>query len=97
MDSFEFEYGRVLENVKVQYSTWGNPKFDDEGFITNAVLYFPTFRGIYSFLRESHKYIINNSDLLDEFYFIIIHSLGTPDSCSPSSTGLNYNFPRYTS
>ena len=34
---------------------------------------------------------------MDEFYFIIIHSLGTPDSCSPSTTGLNYNFPKYTS
>ena len=96
MDSFEFEYGRVLENVEVEYLTFGNPKYDEEGFITNAVLFFPTFQGIYSFLRESHEYMLDNSNLREEFYFIIIRSLGTPDSCSPSSTGLNYEFPRYT-
>lgn len=96
MDSFEFEYGRVLENVDVEYTTYGTPKYDDEGFITNAVLYFSTFRGIYSFLIESHEYIINNSDLLDNGFFIAIHSLGTPGSCSPSTTGLNYDFPKYT-
>ena len=96
MDSFEFEYGRVLENVEVEYLTFGTPKYDDEGFITNAVLFSPTFRGIYSFLRESHEYILDNSNLGEDFYFIVVRSLGTPESCSPSSTGLNYDFPRYT-
>lgn len=96
MDSFEFEYGRVLEDVEVEYLTFGNPKYDDEGFITNMVLFFSTFRGIYSFLRESQQYIVDNSTVMDDFYFIVIRSLGTSDSCSPSSTGLNYNFPRYT-
>ena len=35
MDSFEFEYGRVLENVEVAYATYGMPKYDDDGYITN--------------------------------------------------------------
>lgn len=96
MDSFEFEYGRVLENVEVEYSTFGTPKYDENGFITNAVLFFPTFQGIYSFLRESHQYIMDNSDLAEHFYFIVVRSLGIPGSCSPSSTGLDYEFPRYT-
>lgn len=96
MDSFEFEYGRVLENVKVEYSTYGTPKFDDEGFITNALLFFPTFKGVYSFLRESHSYLLEKTDFVNEFFFIVINPLGTPGSCSPSSTGLNYNFPSYT-
>ena len=96
MDSFEFEYGRVLENVEVAYSTYGTPKFDDEGYITNAVLFSYTFRGEYSFLRKSHDYILNNSDFTyDDFYFIVISPLGTPDSCSPSATGLKFNFPNY--
>ena len=96
MDSFEFEYGRVLENVEVEYRTFGTPKYDEDGFITNAVLFFSTFNGIYSFLRESHNYIMSHGNFIDEFYFIVISPLGTPESCSPSSTGLNYEFPRYT-
>lgn len=96
MDSFEFEYGRVLENVEVEYREFGTPKYDEEGFITNAVLFFSTFNGIYSFLRESHNYIMSHGNFTDEFYFIVVSPLGTPGSCSPSSTGLNYEFPRYT-
>lgn len=95
MDSFEFEYGRVLDNVAVEYSTYGTPKYDDDGYITNAIIFSSTFRGIYSFLSNSHSYIIDNSNFADEFYFIIIRSLGTPGSCSPSSTGLNDDFPSY--
>jgi homoserine O-acetyltransferase len=97
MDSFEFEYGRVLENVEVSYSTYGTPKYDDEGYITNAVLFFATFKGAYSFLSEAHQYILNNSGFIgDEFYFIVINSLGSPESCSPSTTKLKFNFPNYT-
>lgn len=96
MDSFEFEYGRVLENVEVEYKTFGTPKYDEDGFISNAVLFFSTFNGVYSFLRESHQYIMDNGNFTDEFYFIVISPLGVPGSCSPSSTGLNYDFPRYT-
>ena len=97
MDVFEFEYGRVLENVEVDYSTYGTPHYDDEGYITNAILFFSAFRGVYSFLRESHKYIMNNSHFSnDDFFFIVITPLGTPNSCSPSSTNLKFNFPNYT-
>lgn len=96
MDSFEFQYGRVLEDVEVAYSTYGTPKYDDEGNITNAILFFSTFKGEYSFLRKSHEYILNNSDFTgDEFYFIVVTPLGVPGSCSPSTTGLKYNFPNY--
>ena len=96
MDSFEFEYGRVLENVEVAYATYGMPKYDDEGYITNAVLFSSTFKGEYSFLRKSHDYILNNSDFTnDDFYFIVISPLGVPDSCSPSTTSLKFNFPNY--
>ena len=96
MDSFEFEYGRTLENVEVQYITYGVPKYDDEGTITNAIVFFPTYSARYSYLREAHNYIIENSDFSDEFFFINIRALGTPDSCSPSNTGLNYDFPYYS-
>ena len=96
MDSFEFEYGRILNDLEVEYSTYGVPKYDEDGYITNAILFSSTFRGIYSFLAGMHEYILNNGYFGDEFYIILIRSLGTPDSCSPSSTGLNNDFPKYT-
>ena len=96
MDSFEFQYGRVLNDVEVEYATYGTPIYDDEGYIVNAVLFFSTFKGTYSFLSNSQEYINSNSDLLSKLYCIDIRSLGTPGSCSPSTTGLNYDFPNYT-
>lgn len=96
MDAFEFEYGRVLEDVEVSYSTYGKPRYDDDGYITNAILFFSTFNGEYSFLRKSHQYLVKNSSFTDDnFYFIVISPLGVPDSCSPSTTGLKFNFPNY--
>lgn len=95
MDSFEFESGRVLENVAVEFSTRGVPKYDDEGNITNAIVYCPTLRGGYSIFDQNHEFI-NSFDIVDNYFFIKILSLGAPDSCSPSSTNLFYNFPSYT-
>ena len=39
-DEFEFESGAVLKDVKVEYFLTGTPKYDEEGNITNMVLYF---------------------------------------------------------
>lgn len=97
MDSFEFENGRILENVKVEYATYGTPKYDEEGYIVNAVLFFFTFNERFSFIYNSHGYIIENSEFVDgDFYFIDISPLGYPNSCAPSTTGLKNNFPSYT-
>ena len=38
MESFEFSNGKVLENVNVEYMTFGTPKYDDD-IITNAIIY----------------------------------------------------------
>lgn len=94
MDSFEFESGRVLENVNVEYETRGVPKYDENGDITNAIVYAPTLKGGHSILAQYHD-VIYAADK-DNYFFIKITSLGAPDSCSPSSTGLKYNFPEYT-
>ncbi|MDO5860964.1 MAG: homoserine acetyltransferase, partial [Methanobrevibacter sp.] len=57
MDSFEFESGRVLENVQVEYVTSGIPKVDDDGNIVNAVIYCPTLDGGHAILPQYHKFI----------------------------------------
>lgn len=96
MDSFEFESGRVLENVNVEYVTSGVPKYDDEGNIANAIIYSPTLDGGHSIFPQYHNAFKKFNFDSDEYYFIRIFSLGTPNSCSPSTTGLKYNFPEYT-
>ncbi|MBE6508995.1 MAG: hypothetical protein E7Z77_06210 [Methanobrevibacter sp.] len=94
MSSFEFESGSVLENVNVEYSTSGVPKYDDEGNIINAILYFPTLKGGHSILAKFHDIIYNFNK--EDYFFIKITSLGAPGSCSPSTTGLKHNFPAYS-
>jgi homoserine O-acetyltransferase len=95
MDSFEFESGAVLEDVAVEYVTRGVPKYDDEGNITNAIVYCPTLKGGYS-IFDQHKVSSEDYEIINDYFFIKIMSLGAPDSCSPSSTGLRYDFPSYT-
>ncbi len=105
MSSFEFESGKVLEDVNVEYSTMGFPKYDDDGNITNAIVFCPTLKGERSVLVNFHNYLnvghISDEDNLEfirdkKYFFIRIISLGSPESCSPSTTELKYNFPKYT-
>lgn len=97
LDSFEFESGRVLENVEVEYLVKGTPKFDDEGNIVNAIIYCHTFNRTCSSLNELFKITAKGKPLdFDKYYFISITSLGFPGSCSPSSTGMKQDFPKYT-
>ncbi|WP_296803420.1 hypothetical protein [uncultured Methanobrevibacter sp.] len=94
MESFEFESGRTLDNVNVEYWVNGTPKYDDEGNIVNAVVYCPTLKGRNSILVKSHDIIYDA--FFADYFFIKITALGAPNSCSPSSTGLKYDFPHYT-
>lgn len=96
MDSFEFESGRTLEDVNVEYVTSGIPKYDDEGNIVNAIVYCPTLNGGHAILPQYHRYFQKNNFKKNEYFFIRIYSLGTTGSCSPSGTGLKYDFPSYT-
>ena len=96
MESFEFESGRILENVEVSYFTSGIPKYDEEGNITNAIIYSPTLQGQYSFFSNFRDLVDTNEINKDEYYFISIFSLGNPESCSPSTTNLIHTFPEYT-
>lgn len=86
----------MIENAAVEYSTSGKPKYDDEGNIINAVIFSHTFQNT-SFLGSSQEFIKHNSDFKeDDFFYINITPLGIQNSCSPSTTGLKYNFPRYS-
>ena len=97
LDEFEFESGRVLENVELEYMFTGTPKYDDEGNIINAIVFCHGFLGNYSTINIFHK-TAKKRNLFDkkDYFFISITTLGFPDSCSPSSTGLKHKFPQYS-
>lgn len=97
MDQFEFESGKVLENVEVEFSAKGTPKYDDDGNINNAIVYCHQFTGDYASLNDIYKLTAQGKPFdFDEYYFISITKLGFPDSCSPSTTNLKHKFPQYT-
>lgn len=97
LESFEFESGRVLEDVEVEYSAKGTPKYDEDGNIVNAIIYFHKFNGNYSSIDGLYS-LTSSGKIFDfsQYYFISITSLGYPGTCSPSSTNLKHNFPKYT-
>ena len=97
MEEFEFDYGRVLNNVEIQYATRGTPKYDDEGNIINAFLFCHRLNGDCSSFDDLNHLIGTDSVLSDyNFFYISITSLGFPESCSPSTTNLKYDFPQYS-
>lgn len=95
LDEFEFESGEVLKDVEVEYYTSGEPRFDADGNIINMVLYCPTIRGTQSLLNQDTA---NRGFSLkkEEYFYIHISTLGAPNSCSPSTTDLKWDFPTYT-
>ena len=96
LNEFEFKNGAVLKSVDVDYGVMGTPKYDEEGNITNAILFFHSFEGNYSSIHDFGQLIGQDAILSkDDYFFISITSLGYPDSCSPSTTGLKYEFPNY--
>ena len=97
MNNFEFENGEILEDVVVEYSLLGRPEYDEKGNIINAVVFSHGFNGDYSFSSNFQEFANKVNGLEGEnYFFILITSLGFPDSCSPSSTGLNHKFPNYS-
>ena len=94
IEEFKFDYGRVLDNVQVQYVTRGTPKYDDEGNIINAFIFCHRFNGDCTSFDELNHLIGIDSALSDyDLFYISITSLGFPESCSPSTTNLKYDFP----
>ncbi|WP_458454102.1 alpha/beta fold hydrolase [Methanobrevibacter sp.] len=97
MSSFEFENGEVLKDVKVEYMTFGTPIYDEQGNIENAIVYCHGSLGNYSSMKKIAP-LACEGDVFDEnkYFFISLTSLGSPNSCSPSTTNLNSKFPKYS-
>lgn len=97
MDSFQFENGTVLNDVLVEYMTFGAPKYDDEGNIANAVVYNGGSLSNFSSLKKIFPLACENDPFdKEKYFFICLSPLGSSGSCSPSQTGLKNRFPKYT-
>ena len=96
MESFEFENGEILNNVTVEYMAFGTPIYEDD-VISNAIIYCHGSLGNYSGVKKLAP-LLCEGDVFDEnkYFFISITALGSPASCSPSTTGLKNKFPKYT-
>ena len=77
--------------------TFGTPKCDEEGRICNAIVYAHGSLGNFSSVKKIFPLTAKN-DVFDEnkYFFICISALGSPGSCSPSTTNLKNKFPKYS-
>lgn len=97
MGSFKFENGKVLKNVNVEYMTFGTPKYDENGCINNAIIYCSGSLGTYAGLNKILPLTFENCPFdSSKYFFVSLSALGSPGSCSPSSTDLKNKFPRYS-
>ena len=97
MDSFELENGKVLDDVTVEYMTFGTPAYDENGAIKNAVIYCHGSLGNYASMKKIAP-LVGRGDVFDEnkYFFISLSALGSPGSCCPSTTDLKNKFPKYS-
>lgn len=96
LDEFKFKNGEVLKDAEVEYISFGTPQYDDNGLISNALIYFHGSSGnCYSVRRISEDMGPGEIFDTDKFFFISVSALGCPNSSSPSTSGLMNKFPEY--
>jgi homoserine O-acetyltransferase len=97
LESFTFQSGKKLKNLKVEYTCLGTPIKDEDGKIANGILYLHGWSGNYGSIRRIAD-IIGPNEVLDtnKFFIISLSALGSPNSASPSSTALANEFPQYS-
>ena len=95
---FRFQSGEVLPELRLHYTTLGEPRRDAQGHVTNAVLLLHgTTRTGKRFLDASFsKELYGSGQALDasRFYLIMPDGIGRGGSSKPSD-GLRAHFPRY--
>lgn len=97
MDTFTFSNGKILENLTVEYLTFGTPAYDEKGNITNAIIYFHGTSGNYASVKRISQAVGPGLPFdTDKFFFVSLSTLGTPGSSSPSTSGLFNEYPEYS-
>jgi homoserine O-acetyltransferase len=97
LDNFTFINGTTLENLTVEYLTFGTPTYDEEGNINNAIIYFHGTSGNYASIKRISEAVGQGLPFdTDKFFFVSLSTLGTPGSSSPSTSKLFNEYPDYS-
>ena len=94
---FSFVSGERLAELRINYATWGEPKRDNAGKITNAILLCHGTMGSWrSFAGWWASAMFGPGQPLDtnRYFVIASDSIGTGKSSKPSD-GLRMSFPKY--
>src|SRR5262245_6478252 len=94
---FGFVSGERLAELRINYATWGEPKRDSAGKITNAILLCHGTMGSWrSFASWWATAMFGPGQPLDtsRYFVIASDSIGTGKSSKPSD-GLRMGFPKY--
>ena len=100
--NFEFHTGETLPELRLHYATWGTPRRNAAGEVTNAVLLLHGTLGdgiswghASPVNQQSHP-LLGPGGALDagEYYVIAPDTIGSGKSSRPSD-GLRMKFPRY--
>jgi homoserine O-acetyltransferase len=96
-NNFMLESGEILKELTIEYATFGRKVTDEEGNITNAVLYLHGWSGSFNSVTNIEDVIGPQKPInTDEYFIISPTAFGSPGSSSPSSTKLGPDFPKYT-
>jgi homoserine O-acetyltransferase/O-succinyltransferase len=95
---FQFQSGEVLPELRLHYTTFGEPRRDESGMVRNAVLIMHGTGGSGAqFLGENFAGVLfSKGQLLDteRYYIILPDAIGHGQSSKPSD-GLRAHFPQY--
>jgi homoserine O-acetyltransferase len=96
--NFKFKSGETLDELRINYATWGEPKRDNTGKVTNAVLLCHGTSGRWQIFGApfwaSTMYGPGQPLDITKYYVIASDTIGAGKSSKPSD-GLRIKFPKY--
>ena len=94
--NFKLKSGAVIEGLKMEYATLGNPNKDAQGNITNAVVFCHGFSGNYTQIMLLKAVVGPGKPFdTDKYFFVLPTAIGSPGSSCPSVSGSGPKFPKY--
>lgn len=97
INNFKFESGFVLPHLKIEYQAFGKKDVNEEGNLTNGIIYLHGMSGDYTSIKRIKDIVGPGKPIDTEKYYIICPTaLGSPGSSAPSTSRLGHFFPHYT-
>ncbi|WP_414468785.1 alpha/beta fold hydrolase [Methanobacterium sp. ACI-7] len=97
VNNFKFESEFVLPHLKIEYHAFGKKEVNEEGNLTNGIIYLHGMSGDYTSIKRIKDIIGPGKPIDTEKYYIICPTaLGSPGSSAPSTSGLGNFFSHYT-